>query len=375
MAGELVPAPASRRVLVTGLSTYWGGQARAGARELRAGRGDHRRRLARAHARARADRVREGLQPALAAAADRPRGRDRHRHRHPHDRQLARSRSPRFAHENNVIGTMNILAACTGARLARAQVRLQELDPLLRRRAGRPRVLHRAHEPPASAAHAARARHRRGRGAVASSPTSTRTSRRPSCAARTSSAPTSRPPFTRMFAAPRRADGPGLRPAASVRPRGRRRPRARARRAPRHVPGTFNVAADGVLALSEAIDLLGKRRAVPILPPVGRGLLAGLAAPARLPDPGRDRRTCCASDAGSTTGCTRRPGSSTASPRARPSQRLPSTCAWRRSCAPARARTAITTSARSRSSCAGARTCAASARAEGVAADREPLGI
>jgi UDP-glucose 4-epimerase len=39
-------------------------------------------------------------------------------------------------------------------------------------------------------------------------------------------------------------------------------------------PGTYNVAADGVLALSEAIDLLGKR-AVPLLPPVGLGLLTG----------------------------------------------------------------------------------------------------
>jgi UDP-glucose 4-epimerase len=39
-------------------------------------------------------------------------------------------------------------------------------------------------------------------------------------------------------------------------------------------PGTFNVAADGVLALSEVIGLLGKR-ALPILPPFGSGLLAG----------------------------------------------------------------------------------------------------
>jgi UDP-glucose 4-epimerase len=39
-------------------------------------------------------------------------------------------------------------------------------------------------------------------------------------------------------------------------------------------PGTFNVAADGVLALSEAIGLLGKRP-LPILPPFGSGLLAG----------------------------------------------------------------------------------------------------
>ena len=39
-------------------------------------------------------------------------------------------------------------------------------------------------------------------------------------------------------------------------------------------PGIFNVAADGVLALSEAISVLGKRPA-PVLPPWGTGLLAG----------------------------------------------------------------------------------------------------
>ncbi len=40
------------------------------------------------------------------------------------------------------------------------------------------------------------------------------------------------------------------------------------------VPGVFNIAADGVLALSEVIGLLGKRPA-PLLPPWGTGLLAG----------------------------------------------------------------------------------------------------
>jgi UDP-glucose 4-epimerase len=39
-------------------------------------------------------------------------------------------------------------------------------------------------------------------------------------------------------------------------------------------PGTYNVAADGVLALSEAIDLLGKG-AAPVLPPIGLGLVIG----------------------------------------------------------------------------------------------------
>ncbi len=40
------------------------------------------------------------------------------------------------------------------------------------------------------------------------------------------------------------------------------------------VPGVYNLAADGVLALSEIIDLLGKRP-LPILPPWGTGLVAG----------------------------------------------------------------------------------------------------
>ncbi len=42
----------------------------------------------------------------------------------------------------------------------------------------------------------------------------------------------------------------------------------------RVAPGIYNVAADGVLALSEIIDLLGKRP-LPVLPPWGTGLAAG----------------------------------------------------------------------------------------------------
>jgi UDP-glucose 4-epimerase len=40
------------------------------------------------------------------------------------------------------------------------------------------------------------------------------------------------------------------------------------------MPGIYNVAADGVLALSEVIDLLGKRP-LPVLPPWGTGLFVG----------------------------------------------------------------------------------------------------
>ena len=46
--------------------------------------------------------------------------------------------------------------------------------------------------------------------------------------------------------------------------------------AQRDLPGVFNVAADGVLALSEVAGLLGKPYA-PILPPWGTGLAAGVA--------------------------------------------------------------------------------------------------
>jgi UDP-glucose 4-epimerase len=40
------------------------------------------------------------------------------------------------------------------------------------------------------------------------------------------------------------------------------------------IPGVYNVAADGVLALSESISLAGKL-ALPVIPPYGAGLLAG----------------------------------------------------------------------------------------------------
>ena len=82
------------------------------------------------------------------------------------------------------------------------------------------------------------------------------------------------------------------------------------------LPGTYNVAADGVLALSEAISLRRPARRCRCCrrsaPGCSRRRCAGSASasPTRWP-------TCCASAAGSTTASTRRPGSTTASPRAR----------------------------------------------------------
>ena len=167
----------------------------------------------------------------------------------------------REAHENNVIGTMNILAACTGVGLAGAQVRLQELDPLLRLRAGRPGLLHRADAPPAPApTRCSSATSSRPRQAVADfadkRPDVTVTVLR--CA--NVLGPDVDTSFTRMFALPVVPMVLGFDPRLQfvheddvV--------HALEHAALNELPGTFNVAADGVLALSEAISLVGKRAA------------------------------------------------------------------------------------------------------------------
>ena len=118
------------------------------------------------------------------------------------------------------------------------------------------------------------------------------------------------------------------------------------------LPGVFNVAADGVLALSEVIGLLGKRPA-PVLPPWGTGLLGRSAARARRADPRPRCSTSSASAAVSTTAATRRAASSTATRPGRRSSRSPSICACSRSSAASSRPTP--TRARSSASCAAAR--------------------
>ena len=140
--------------------------------------------------RARAHRVRPRRHPARAAAADRARGARSTRWSTRGWSSTRATAPPRVAHEANVIGTMNILAACGGPGLAGAQGRLQVLRALLRLRARRPGVLHRGHAAPAPAAHAAGGRHRRGReGGRRASPSATRTSPSPRCASATASGP------------------------------------------------------------------------------------------------------------------------------------------------------------------------------------------
>ena len=169
----------------------------------------------------------------------------------------------------------------------------------------------------------ARARHRRGRGRRSA----TSRERNPDvdghgAALRQRARPRRRHGVHPDVRAAAGADGARLRPAAPVRPRGRRRPRARARRASTSRPGVYNVAADGVLALSEVIGLLGKRAAAG---PAAVGHRACSRARCggsgfRIPD--EMRQPAAVRARGRQPRSTRRPGSTTATRRARPCCKL-----------------------------------------------------
>ena len=121
------------------------------------------------------------------------------------------------------------------------------------------------------------------------------------------------------------------------------------------LPGVFNVAADGVLALSEVAGLLGKPYA-PILPPWGTGVGRGSRPPARGRHPARDAQPAALRPGGGQPQAQgRRLRVRLHQPRGRDRpRRAPAPAS-----APARGAPSRTaTSARSRSSCAGARTCA-----------------
>ena len=210
--GRRRPPPA-RRVLITGLSSYWGGrlaQALEAFAEIEAIVGvdtrDPTRELERT------EFVKVSNQHSLIQRIVRAARIDT-----VIDTRLvvdSTTAPRREAHENNVIGTMNVLAACSGARLAGAEVHLQVLGPRLRLRAGRPGLLHRGDEPlaaarrPRSSATSSRPRRR-----WSTSPTSSPGSTSPCCAAPTCSGPTSGPAFSRMFGLPVVPMVLGLRPA------------------------------------------------------------------------------------------------------------------------------------------------------------------
>ena len=179
---------------------------------------------------------------------------------------------PRIAHENNVIGTMNILSGCVGAdspvrklvfKSSAHYYGCEQDDPAFfteeMRRAHRPsRQIERdVVEAEQSVAEFARAR-----------PDAAVTVLR--CV--NVLGPDVVTPHTRMLSLPLVPMVAGFDPRCQF---VHEDDVVRALEHPvsNHTPGTYNVAADGVLALSEVIGLL-RKRALPILPPWGTGAVA-----------------------------------------------------------------------------------------------------
>ena len=251
----------ARRVLITGLSTYWGGRLaqaleRDPAVETVIGVGPER-----PHVRARPHGVRPRRHPARAAAPHRPRGGDRHGGGHAADRRLD-ARPARVAHENNVIGTMNILAACGGADSPVRKVVFKSSAHYYGSERDDPAFftedMDRPHPPRTplerdivEAERAVRGfaeRDRVGRVTVlrfANALGPDRARATPRC---------SRCRPCRRSSASTRATSSSTRTTSR---------RARARRRGTICPGIYNAAGDGVLALSEVAGLLGKPCAGP----------------------------------------------------------------------------------------------------------------
>jgi UDP-glucose 4-epimerase len=267
----------SRRVLITGLSTYWGGrlaQALEQSPAIEAIIGvdseDPTRELERT------EFVRVGTQHALlrrlvdAASIDTV-----------IDTRLVVDSvtvSPRTAHENNVIGTMNILAACTGPestvrkfvfKSSAHYYGAEQDDPaFFTESMGRP------HAP-------ATAIERDIVEAEASVADFAERSPRVLCTVLRFAnvlGPDVRTSHTSLFGLPAVPMILGFDPRYQFAHEDDV-VSALEHAVANEVPGTYNVAGDGVLALSEVIDLLGKHP-LPLLPPWGTGVAA--AALSRL---------------------------------------------------------------------------------------------
>lgn len=265
------PVEPSRRVLVTGLSTYWGGrlaQALEGFEQIEAIIGVDSRAPTLELERTEFVKVtnHHSLLQRIVRAAEIDTVVD--------TRMIVNSleASPRDAHENNVIGTMNILAACAGSdspvrkfifKSSTQYYGAEQDDPaFFTERMTRP-------HPPASVLERDIVDAER---AVAEFAV-----RRPEvtvsvlrCA--NVLGPDVDTAFTRLLSLPAVPMLLGFDPRIQfvheddvV--------HALEHAALGSIPGVYNVAGDGVLALSEAISLAG-RRPLPILPPMGAGLLA-----------------------------------------------------------------------------------------------------
>jgi UDP-glucose 4-epimerase len=269
---EAPPDAETRRVLVTGLSTYWGGrlaQALEGFEQVEAIIGVDSREPTRELERTEFVKVsnQHSLIQRIVRAAEIDTVID--------TRLTVNSVAmpPREAHENNVIGTMNILAACTGGdspvrkfvfKSSTHRYGSEQDDP-----AFFTEELPRAHAP----------RTPLERDLVdAENAVADFSEKHPEVAVTVLRCANVLGPdvdtaFVRMFRLPLVPMVLGFDPRLQF------VHEDDVVHALEHatfqvMPGVFNVAADGVLALSEAISLLGKRP-LPILPPFGTGALAG----------------------------------------------------------------------------------------------------
>jgi UDP-glucose 4-epimerase len=262
----------SKRVLVTGIASYWGGrlaQALEGFESIEAIIGVDSQDPTRELERTEFVRVsnQHSLIQRIVRAAEIDTVVD--------TRLIVNSvvASPRATHENNVIGTMNVLAACSGPdspvrkfifKSSAHYYGCEQDDPaFFTESMRRPHPPHTALERDIVEADDA------VRDFAAKRPGVEVTVLR--CA--NVLGPDVDTPYTRMFSLPAVPMVFGFDPRIQfvheddvV--------HALEHAAVHSVPGVFNVAADGVLALSEAIGLLGKLP-LPVVPPFGAGLLAG----------------------------------------------------------------------------------------------------
>ena len=274
---------ASRRILITGLSTYWGGrlaQALEGVPEVEAVIGVDRRppklelartefvRVSDSHSLIR--RIVEGAE--IDTVVD--------------TRLVVDSivTTPRLAHENNVIGTMNVLAACGGPDSPVRKVVFRSSTHVYGAEQDDPAFftedMHPFHRPGTALEKGIVDAERSVEDFAARHPDKVVTSLRFAQGL----GPSLRTSVTELLGLPVVPMILGFDPRmqfvheddiVGV-----------LEHAVRHdLPGAYNVAGDGVLALSEAISLLGKAPA-PVLPPWGTGLAVaalGRAGIARIP--------------------------------------------------------------------------------------------
>jgi UDP-glucose 4-epimerase len=262
----------THRVLVTGLSTYWGGrlaQALEGFEQVEAIVGVDSREPNRELERTEFVKVsnQHSLLRRIVRAVEIDTVIDA--------RLVVNSlmTSPRLAHENNVIGTMNILAACSGAdspvrkfvfKSSAHYYGSEQDDPaFFTEEMRRPHPPRTALERDIVEAEAAVADF------AAKNPEVSTTVLR--CA--NVLGPDVDTPFTRMLSLPLVPMVLGFDPRLQFTHEDDI-VHALEHAVFQEVPSVYNVAADGVLALSEVIGLLGKRPA-PVLPPWGTGLIAG----------------------------------------------------------------------------------------------------